>query len=436
SRRQRRRAAAHAADEALDVAAFDADLAQQLVDERRLRAIAQRRVDEPVGEAARVRAVAATAIAAAAEAVDVEDLDALDPLHRPHRLADDRLGLLDQPHAQGGGARLGREHVVRVVHHPRRFGLDLSAHAHRHRADLLGVGVGLGLGADRGAAVDAGLLLGARRARQPERLALCRLARPDQLDRLLALGHLDLARGEDLLLGGDRVGARRVGRRLGDALRLALLGDRDRALLLGELERHPPFDLGGLDRALLGDPLLLDRLLGANARSVDRLLGGDLRAFALLLALRAYSPSRSISSESFSASRFLLRIAIRVSCSTSFRCFLRCSLVSVRRVRPSASNALLGLKNSIEVWSSCVSDTDSSSRPFFVRSSAAASRTRRTYAPRFSWSSSIVISAAAVRSASTNLPSTSSFSCSGSIVRRPSVCAAAATASGRAATRT
>jgi hypothetical protein len=118
----------------------------------------------------------------------------------------------------------------------------------------------------------------------------------------------------------------------------------------------------------------------------------------------------SMSSESFSASRFLLRMAISVSCSTSLRCFLRRSICSVSRVRPSASKALLGLKYSIAVWSSCVSEAASSSSPFFVRSPATASRTRRTYWPRFSCSSSIVISAAEVRKASTNLPSTSSLS--------------------------
>jgi hypothetical protein len=74
--------------------------------------------------------------------------------------------------------------------------------------------------------------------------------------------------------------------RLGDALRFAFLRHRDRPLLLGELERHAPFDLRRLDRSLLADPLLLDRLLGADARRIDRLLGGDLRALALLLALR------------------------------------------------------------------------------------------------------------------------------------------------------
>ncbi len=120
----------------------------------------------------------------------------------------------------------------------------------------------------------------------------------------------------------------------------------------------------------------------------------------------------------------------------SFRFFFRDSMVSVRRVRPSASKALEGLKNSIAVWSSWVSDTVSSSRPFCRRSAAAAARTRFTYSPRFSCISSMVISAATVRSASTNLPSTSSFRLSGCVVRWPSVCAAAAIASEAACTRT
>ena len=69
-----------------------------------------------------------------------------------------------------------------------------------------------------------------------------------------------------------------------------------------------------------------------------------------------------------SVSRFLLRIWIIVSCSMSLRFFLRVSMVSVSRVRPSASKALEGLKNSMAVWSSWVRDTVSSSRPFCERS--------------------------------------------------------------------
>jgi len=57
------------------------------------------------------------------------------------------------------------------------------------------------------------------------------------------------------------------------------------------------------------------------------------------------------------------------------------------------------------------------------------------YSPRFSCISSIVISAATERSASTNLPSSSSRSWSGCMVREPSVWAASATASGVALTR-
>jgi len=151
---------------------------------------------------------------------------------------------------------------------------------------------------------------------------------------------------------------------------------------------------------------------------------------------RACSASRSMSRASFSASRFLVRIEIIVSCSISLRCFLRRSICSVSRVRPSASNALLGLKNSMPVWSSWVSEAASSSRPFFSRSSATDPRTRRTYSPRFSCRSSMVVSAATVRRASTNLPSSSSRSFSGSSVRVPRVCAASATACALACTRT
>jgi hypothetical protein len=59
------------------------------------------------------------------------------------------------------------------------------------------------------------------------------------------------------------------------------------ALLLGQLQRLAPFDLGTLDRAFLVDAFLLQALVAADARLLDRLLGGDLCAFGILLALRA-----------------------------------------------------------------------------------------------------------------------------------------------------
>src|SRR5918993_1062833 len=68
--------------------------------------------------------------------------------------------------------------------------------------------------------------------------------------------------------------------------------------------------------------------------------------------------------------------------------------------------------------------TGSSSRRFWARPAAATALTRKTYSPRCSCISSIVISAATVHSAETNLPARSACRRSGSIVRRPSVAAA------------
>jgi hypothetical protein len=56
-----------AARDLADVAAVDPDLAQKLIDQRRLRTVAQRRVDDAVGEAAAsVPLVARAAVSAAA----------------------------------------------------------------------------------------------------------------------------------------------------------------------------------------------------------------------------------------------------------------------------------------------------------------------------------------------------------------------------------
>src|SRR5262245_9442440 len=68
---------------AAERAAFDADLLHEVVDHRRLNAVAQRGVDHLVGD------VLARRAAAAAETVDMQDLDALDLLHRLDALADD-----------------------------------------------------------------------------------------------------------------------------------------------------------------------------------------------------------------------------------------------------------------------------------------------------------------------------------------------------------
>src|SRR5688572_13937783 len=83
-----------------------------------------------------------------------------------------------------------------------------------------------------------------------------------------------------------------------------------------------------------------------------------------------------------------------------------------------------------------VRDTLSSSRPFLSRSSLTAFCTPWMKSWRLSSSSCIVIATAAARRASTNLSSTSCESCSGSMVRTPSVCAAFAMPSLVGTTRT
>ena len=71
---------------AREVAAFDADVAQQIVDQRRLNTIAQRRVDDFVGG---VAIAAAKARLAAVHAVELHDADVVDLLQRFDRGRDD-----------------------------------------------------------------------------------------------------------------------------------------------------------------------------------------------------------------------------------------------------------------------------------------------------------------------------------------------------------
>ena len=150
----------------------------------------------------------------------------------------------------------------------------------------------------------------------------------------------------------------------------------------------------------------------------------------------AASSSSLISRERFWVSKFWRSISTRVLVSISLRILRRISISSVNFVRPSASNALSGLKNSRGVWSKPVSETVSSSSPFLVKSSVTACCTFWTNWVRCSCNSFMVSSAATERSASTNLPSISSFSSCGAMVRRPRVWAAAEIASRFGATRT
>ena len=138
-----------------------------------------------------------------------------------------------------------------------------------------------------GRRLSGGRLLGLGGHAQQHAFALGLARGLDQQHLLLAFGHLGLARGEHALLLGHGAGTRLVGGGAGLALGLALPGDLDRALLLGELERLAPLDLLALDLALLGDALLLERAFGEDARDLDRLTRHDLRALGLLLALGA-----------------------------------------------------------------------------------------------------------------------------------------------------
>src|SRR5262249_11184213 len=95
---------------------------------------------------------------------------------------------------------------------------------------------------------------------------------------------LHFARREHLLFGGNGLGARCIGERLRLRLRLGFLGDRDRALLLSELERLPPVDLEALRLALARDALFVEALLGGDARLLDLLARFELRLLGLALA--------------------------------------------------------------------------------------------------------------------------------------------------------
>ena len=123
------------------------------------------------------------------------------------------------------------------------------------------------------------------RCRQTQRFALGLLTSADQVDGLLALGHLDLPRGEDLFFRCHCGGACRVCCGLGHALGLAFASHGNGALLFGQLDCHTAFNLQRLDGALFANALLLDALLGTDARFVDDLLGLNLRPLCRLLAL-------------------------------------------------------------------------------------------------------------------------------------------------------
>ena len=119
------------------------------------------------------------------------------------------------------------------------------------------------------------------------------------------------------------------------------------------------------------------------------------------LAARAVSISRCCtivaSSSSWERRSFCLvvlswlwRTETSASDSISARFFRLTAMISARRRIPRALNALFSSRAWKGVWSRRVSDTDSSRRPFWARSSPRTSLTAAVYRPRSSWRLSMV----------------------------------------------
>src|SRR6266567_1066434 len=150
---------------------LDADVGEDRVDQRRLDAVTQRRIDHFV----RCTASAAAVAGAAGQAVDVQDTDALDLLHRLDALAHDALDAVEQLAAEQRVARLVGEYVLGLVEKLLPLGFNRRAHP-------------FGLGADT---LLLGFLLG-----------------DQHFDRLAPLGDLAVAHGDDAVcrLGRALVG--------------------------------------------------------------------------------------------------------------------------------------------------------------------------------------------------------------------------------------
>ena len=114
-------------------------------------------------------------------------------------------------------------------------------------------------------------------------VALRLLGRGDELDLLAALGHGDLAHGENLLLGAYCKRAGALSGRLRLRLLARLIGDGNGAHLLGDLQRLPAFDLEPLQLGLALDALGVDGQLLHDARALDAFLQRDLGLLGLQL---------------------------------------------------------------------------------------------------------------------------------------------------------
>ena len=224
-----------------EAAALDADVGEDRIDQWRLNAVAQRRIDHLVGGAAPASTTAAAD--AAGQTVDMQDADALDFLHRLDALAHDALDAVEQLAAEQRVARLIGKHVLGLVEQLLPLGLDRRAHA-------------FGPGGD---ALLLGFLLG-----------------DQHLDRLAPLGDLAVAHGDDAFggLGGVRLGV--LGLRLRGRLFQRFLIENDRLLHQHRLDLLLAVDLQFAQFALAPDAGLVEPAVRGDAGALDFLVRGDL----------------------------------------------------------------------------------------------------------------------------------------------------------------
>src|SRR5260370_12445051 len=223
-----------------ETAALDADVGENGIDQRRLDAVAQGRVDHFVGRAASAPIAAAIA---AGQAVDVQNADALDLLHRLGALAHNALDPIEQLAAEQRVAGLVGEHVLGLVEQFLALGLDRRPYP-------------FGLGGDA-------LLFGF-------------LLRDEHFDGLAPLGDLAVAHGDDALggFGRARLGGLRF-RLRGGMLERLLLED-DRFLHQRCLDILLAVNLQFTQIALAPDAGLVEAAVRSDARALDFLVGGDL----------------------------------------------------------------------------------------------------------------------------------------------------------------
>src|SRR6266849_1828647 len=222
-----------------ETATLDADVGEDRVDQRRLNAVTQRRIDHFV----RCTASAAAVSVAAGQTVDVQDADALDLLHRLDALAHDALDAVEQLAAEQRVARLVGEHVLGLVEQLLRLGFDRRAHP-------------FGLGAD------------------PRLLGF--LFGDQHFDRLASLGELAVAHGDDTLgrLGRARLGVLGLGMR--GRMFERLLIENNRLLHQRRLDFLLAIDLQLAQIPLAPDAGLVEPAVGRDARALDFLVGGNL----------------------------------------------------------------------------------------------------------------------------------------------------------------